>query len=74
MYEFFRASPIYHHSQCFNEDRFENGRMKVIYPIGFEKDKTTPQEMRNVLREAVDYFCNHITVNVQMLERTKNLK
>ena len=72
MHTFFRNSRIYHQSLCLNEDRFQDGRMNMVYHIGFEKDKTTAVEMRAVLREVVDYISNYVTANAQMMERTQS--
>lgn len=74
MHTFFRNSPIFHQSLCFNKDRFQDGRINLVYHIGFEKDKTTENGMRTVLREAIDYFCNYVTANTQMLDRTQALE
>lgn len=72
MYDFFRNTSIYHHSLTFNEDRFKDGRMNLVYHIGFEKDKTTALKMRTILREIGYYFCNSVTTNVQMLTSTQS--
>jgi len=71
MHQFFRDSPIYHQSLTFNEDRFKNGRMNLVYHIGFEKSKTSVEEMNRVLTEVIDYFCNYTTTNIEMLNRTR---
>lgn len=67
--EFFRNLNIIY--KGLNSYGFEDGRMKFFYHIGFEKNNTTVIEMRNVLREAVDYICNHVTNYVCMLTRTQ---
>ena len=71
MSQFFRNSPISNHQRVLNTDKSKEGQRDLLYQIGFKKDRTTPDEMRVVLREAIDYFCNYATANLQMLVMTE---
>jgi len=51
----------------------ENGQAKnLFYHFGFKKDETTPNEMRAILREAITYICDYISLNADMLIRTQS--
>lgn len=70
LYIFFQNSVIYHQGFCGTKDHLQDGRMKLIYHIGFEKNKATAPEMRAVLREFIDYTCNYVSLNTEMVGRT----
>ncbi|MAG47244.1 hypothetical protein CL617_01445 [archaeon] len=57
---------------CANRDTFKDGEMNLIYFIAFKKYKTTATKMRNILRETVDYICNYVTMNSEVLTRTQS--
>lgn len=67
---FFRNTGVYNHSLCGNTDRFNKGRMNMIYHIEFEKDKTTTKQMNDVLRNIIDYICDYATTNIRMIVLT----
>ncbi|MBR9704491.1 hypothetical protein GOV12_03710 [Candidatus Pacearchaeota archaeon] len=71
---FFQDSIILHHSNCVCENPLIDNKMTQIYHIGFEKDETTSEQMRDVLRETISYFQEYVTTNLRMLERTKDLR
>lgn len=76
MLGFFRNTNITNQSPTFTEslNSLQNGVFNAAYHIGFEKAKTSAPEMKAVLREAADYFCDYVTANVQMLTKTQYLK
>ena len=74
MYLFFRNSPVYHHDQLplMNEkNRLQGERGNISYCIGVEKEETTAAEMQSTLGEVIDYICDFVTINTQMLTRTQ---
>ena len=73
MHYFYRSTGIYVHGLCINDDQVKEGRIDLIYHIGFEKRKPNPGKMRAVLREAIAYIATYMTTNIEMLERTKDL-
>lgn len=73
MSDFFRDTSIFHQSLTVGENEYRDGRMNLVYHIGFEKDKTNREEMTAVLVEVVDYFCDYITRNVEMRTRINSL-
>ena len=69
---FFRNSPIYNIGLANDKDSLQKEKIKLYFYIEFEKDKTTAIKMRTVIRETVDYICNYVTTNANMLTRTQS--
>lgn len=74
MYYFFRNTSQVDGGLCGNEDVIKEGKVNLIYHVAFEKEKAKRGEMKAVLREAITYVAEYMTVNMEMLERTRTLR
>jgi len=71
--EFFRNSQAYQTGHfCLLENVARDRKVRLVYSIGFKKDKTDPGEMKVVLREFIDYCCNYAAINTDMIAKTRS--